>query len=134
MVSDHGILTSGQRLVSSVRTCREGELSHSDCNCYLYCKLTHRTQTQTYTKFLIFSNTHTHTELMSQQHASVSQGWICSDNSMCYFCTETEVADRLSVSSSHSILTSGQPIPALTLTHQAPGREATGVPICKSLT
>ena len=30
--------------------------------------------------------------LMSQQHASVSQGWICSDNFMCCH-TETEVAD-----------------------------------------
>ena len=31
--------------------------------------------------------------LMSQQHASVSQGWICSDNLMCCH-TETEVADQ----------------------------------------
>ena len=30
--------------------------------------------------------------LMSQQHASVSQGWICSDNSTCCH-TEIEVAD-----------------------------------------
>ena len=31
--------------------------------------------------------------LTSQQHASVSQGWICSDNFMCCH-TETEVADQ----------------------------------------
>ena len=31
--------------------------------------------------------------LMSQQHACVSQGWICSDNCSCYH-TETEVSDQ----------------------------------------
>ena len=36
---------------------------------------------------------------------------------------------QLSISPSHSILTPGQPIPALTLKCQAPGRVATGVPI-----
>ena len=40
---------------------------------------------------------------------------------------------KLSTSPSHSILTSGQPVPALTLYRQAPGRVATGVPIFKSL-
>ena len=32
--------------------------------------------------------------LMSQQHASVSQGWICSDNSVCCH-TEVEVTDQI---------------------------------------
>ena len=36
---------------------------------------------------------------------------------------------KLSISPSHSILTPGQPVPALTLYLQAPGRVATGVPI-----
>ena len=40
---------------------------------------------------------------------------------------------KLSTSLSHSILTPGQPAPALTLERQAPGRVATGVPIFKSL-
>ena len=52
--------------------------------------------------------------LTSQQHASVSQGRICSDNFTCCH-TEIEVADQLSISPSHSILTPGQPVPALTL-------------------
>ena len=71
--------------------------------------------------------------LTSQQHASVSQGRICSDNFMCCH-TEIEVADQtFSVSPSHSILTPGWPVPALTLYHQTPGRVATGVPIFKLL-
>ena len=38
----------------------------------------------------------------------------------------------LSISSSDSILTPGQPVPALTLHRQAPGRAAIGVAIVKS--
>ena len=69
--------------------------------------------------------------LTSQQHASVSQGRICSD--MCTCChTETGVA-KPSMSPSHNILTPGQPVEALTLWRQSPGRVATGVPILKSL-
>ena len=52
--------------------------------------------------------------LASQQHASVSPGRICSDNFTCSR-TETEVADQLSTSPSHSILAPGRPVPALTL-------------------
>ena len=52
--------------------------------------------------------------LTSQQHASVSQGRICSDNLTCCH-TEIEVADQTFISPSHSILTPGQPVPALTL-------------------
>ena len=63
--------------------------------------------------------------LTSQHHASVSQGWICSDNCMCY---HTEAADQ-ACCLSHSILTLGWPVPALTLKHQVPGRVATTVPI-----
>ena len=40
---------------------------------------------------------------------------------------------KLSTSPSHSMLTPGQPVPALTLQHQAPGKVATRVPIFKSL-
>ena len=40
---------------------------------------------------------------------------------------------KLSTSPSHSILTSGRPVPVLTLYRHAPGRVATGVPILKSL-
>ena len=70
--------------------------------------------------------------LTSQQHASISQGRICSDDFMrCH--TETEVADQLSTSPSHSILTPGRPVPALTMQRQVPGRVATGVPIFESL-
>ena len=39
---------------------------------------------------------------------------------------------QLSISPSHNILTPGQPVPALTLQRQMPGRVATGVPIFKS--
>ena len=42
---------------------------------------------------------------------------------------ETEVARKISTSPSHSILTSGRPVPALTVQCQAPGRVATGMPI-----
>ena len=69
----------------------------------------------------------------SQQHASVSQGSVCSDSCTCCH-TEAVVADQtFYFISSHSILTPGQPIPALTLQRQAPGRVATLVPIFKSL-
>ena len=64
--------------------------------------------------------------LTSQQHASVSHGRICSDT------LRQKLQIQLSVSPSHRILTPGQPAPALTLQHQAPGRVATGVPIFKS--
>ena len=52
---------------------------------------------------------------------------ICSDN------FRRKLQTKLSISPSHSILTPGQPVPALTLQHQAPGRVATGVPISMSL-
>ena len=71
--------------------------------------------------------------LTSQQHAAVSQGQICSDKCTCCH-TEIEVAlITLDLSPSQSILTPCQPVPALTLSHQAPGRAATGVAILKSL-
>ena len=70
--------------------------------------------------------------LTSLQHASVSQGWICSNNFMCCH-TDTEVADQTYISPSHSILTLGRPVPVLTLQRQVPGRVATGAPILKSL-
>ena len=40
---------------------------------------------------------------------------------------------KLSISPSHSILTLGQPVPALTLQRQASGMVTTGVPTFKSL-
>ena len=69
--------------------------------------------------------------LTSQQHASASQGRICSDSCTCCH-TETEDADP-TFSLTHSILTPGQPVQALTLQRQAPSRVASGVPILKSL-
>ena len=70
--------------------------------------------------------------LTSQQHASVSQGWICSDN----FTAATlrwKLRIKPSTSFSYSILRPDRPVPALTLYRQAPGRVATGVPMFKSL-
>ena len=86
--------------------------------------------------------------LASQQHASVSQGRICED--ICTCChTEIEVISNvishplsLSLSLSLSlppslpplpILTPGRPVPTLTLSRQAPGMVAPGVPIFESL-
>ena len=46
--------------------------------------------------------------------------------------TEIEVADQ-TFHLTHSILTPGRPVPALTLFRQTPDRVATGVPIFKSL-
>ena len=69
--------------------------------------------------------------LTSQQQASVSQGRICPDNFTCCH-TEIEVADP-TFYLTHSILTPGRPVPELTLSRQAPGRAATGVPIFESL-
>ena len=51
--------------------------------------------------------------LMSQQQASVSQGRICTDNFTCRH-TEIEAADQ-TFYLTYSILTPGQPVPALTL-------------------
>ena len=51
--------------------------------------------------------------LTSQQHASVSQGRICSDNFTC--CHTEKLQIKLATSPSHSILTPGRPVPALTL-------------------
>ena len=69
--------------------------------------------------------------LMSQQHASVSQSPICSDKCMCCH-TEIEVADQ-TFYLTHNILTPVQPVPALTIECQEPGRAAIGVPIFKLL-
>ena len=64
---------------------------------------------------------------MSKQNCCVVQGRMCSDN--CTRCqTETEAADE-TILPIHSILTPGQPVPGLTLSRQATGRVATGVPI-----
>ena len=49
--------------------------------------------------------------VVSQQHASVSQGWICSDNFTCCH-TEIKAADPLSSSPSHSILATGPTSPS----------------------
>ena len=51
--------------------------------------------------------------LTSQQHASVSQGRICSNNFTCCH-TDTEVADQ-TFHLTQSILTTCRPVPALTL-------------------
>ena len=66
--------------------------------------------------------------LTFQQHASVSQGWICTILRAATLSWKLQT--KLSTSPSHSILTPGRPVPALT---QVPGRLATGVPVFKSL-
>ena len=68
--------------------------------------------------------------LEPQHHASISQGQICSD-SLRITTPRQKWQVRLAVSPIHSILTPGQPVPALTLYRQVPGRAATGVPIFK---
>ena len=62
----------------------------------------------------------------------MSQGRICSI--LCAATLRLKLQIQLSISPSHSILTPGQPVPALTLQRQAPGRVATGVPIFKQPT
>ena len=52
--------------------------------------------------------------LTSQQHASVSQGRICSHNFTCSTLRK-KLQIQLSISPSHSILTPDRPVPALTL-------------------
>ena len=52
--------------------------------------------------------------LMSQQHASVSQGLICSDNFMCCH-TEIEVANQTFQLTQSQYTDTGRPVPALTL-------------------
>ena len=52
--------------------------------------------------------------LTSQQHASVSQGRICSDNFRAATLRQ-KLQIQLSIPHSHSILTPGQPVPVLTL-------------------
>ena len=52
--------------------------------------------------------------LTSHKHAGVSQARICSDNCTCCH-TDIEVADQTVYLTQHSILTPGQPVPALTL-------------------
>ena len=65
--------------------------------------------------------------LHPSNNANVSRGRICSDKCMC-FITEIELG-QFAISPSHSILTPGRPVPALTLYCQAPGIIATGLPI-----
>ena len=70
--------------------------------------------------------------LMSQQHASVSQGQICEDNFTCCH-TEIEVADQ-TFHFTQSQYTDTRPTsPSTAPYRQAPGRVATGVPVFKSM-
>ena len=61
----------------------------------------------------------------SQQHASVSQGWVSSILRAATLRQKLQI--KLSISSSHSIWTQGRPVPALTLYRQASGRVAATV-------
>ena len=70
--------------------------------------------------------------LTSQQHASVSQGRICTDNFMCCH-TETEVADQTFYLTQSQYTDTGPTSPSADPITPAPGRVATGVPIFKSL-
>ena len=68
--------------------------------------------------------------LTSQQHASsVSHGRVCSDSCTCCHTERYTLRIKLFISSSHSILKPGQPVPELILLRQAPGRVATGIPM-----
>ena len=67
--------------------------------------------------------------LTSQKHASVSQGRICLGSCTCSL-SWIEAVDQTCY---HTILTPGQPVPALTLERQTPGCVATGVPVFKPL-
>ena len=74
-----------------------------------------------------WNRTNNHVGGVTGQKSPVSQGRICSD--ICTCChTEIKVADH-TFSPSHSLLTPGQPAPALTSRRQTPGRVATGSPI-----
>ena len=66
--------------------------------------------------------------LTSQQHASVSQGQICSDSCTCCH-TEVEVADQVFYIMQSECTDMGQPVSALTLSWQACDRAATCVPV-----
>ena len=63
--------------------------------------------------------------LMLKKHAGISQAWICT---CCH--TGIEVADQ-TFYLIQSVLTPGQPVPAMTLQRQAAGRVATGLPSFK---
>ena len=70
--------------------------------------------------------------LTSLQHASVSQGRICSDNFTCCY-TEIQVADQTFYLTQSQYTDTGPTSPSADPIPQAPGRVATGVPIFKSL-
>ena len=55
--------------------------------------------------------------------------WLNAQTIVCAATLTQKLLIILYISPSHSILTSGQPVPALTLQRQAPGRVATGVPV-----
>ena len=70
---------------------------------------------------------------MSQKHASVPQGRNCSASCTCCHTAREVGRSKFLSRLVHSILTPGQPVPALTLQRQAPGRVSTRVPFYKSL-
>ena len=70
--------------------------------------------------------------LTSQQHASVSNGRICSDNFTCCH-TEIEVADQTFHLTQSQYTDTGPTSPSTDPITPGPGRVATGVPIFKSL-
>ena len=70
--------------------------------------------------------------LTSQQHASVSQGRICTDNSTCCH-TEIEAAYPTFYLTQSQYTNTGPTSPSADPIRQVPGRVATGVPILKSL-
>ena len=71
--------------------------------------------------------------LTSQQHAIVYLRDGSAQTILCGAAVRQKLQIQLSISPNHSVLTLGQPVPALTLYRQAPVRVATGVPILKSL-
>ena len=70
--------------------------------------------------------------LTSQQHASVPQGWICSDNCTCCH-TEIEVADQIFYLTQSQYTDTGPTSPSADHVTPGDGTVATGVPVLKSL-
>ena len=70
--------------------------------------------------------------IMSQQHASVYQRWISSDNCTCCY-TEKRVADQTFCLTQSQYTDTGPTSLSADPISQVPGRVATGVPICKSM-
>ena len=120
--------------LNSVTTCNAGPrptrytiASKSPCRLKLQVRAFHSVLAQRWDSEELFVGVFT-----SQQHASASQGRICSDCIAAVLRLKLQI--KLSISPSHSVLTPGQPVPALTLSCQASSKIAPGImPVFKPL-